>query len=91
MQRSQKETPQCNLLVCERYVEESFAKSAKRIENFRPVGKLPELAFGSFPRRRSIQNFSRLANNRIDPSVQRHKLCLRSRGCDGIGIDPYGG
>jgi len=91
VQRSQNETSQCNLLGRKLYVEESFAKSAKRIQNFRPIGKPPELAFRKFPRRRSIQHLPRHVNNRIDSSIQRHKLRLGSGCCNGIGINPDGG
>lgn len=91
MQRSQEETPQCNFLGRKLNVEESFAKSAKRIQNFRPISKTPELALGKFTRRRSTQHLPRHANNRIDSSIQRHELRLRSGCCDGIGINPDGG
>ena len=56
MQGSQEETPQCNFLGRKLYVEECFAKSAKRIENFRSIGKPPEFALGQFSRRRPIQH-----------------------------------
>ena len=91
MQGPQEKSPQCSLLGRKLYAEESFAKSAKRIENFPPIGKRPELALGQFPGRGSIQHFPCHMNNLVDASVQRYQLRLRSGCCDGIGIDPDGG
>ena len=91
MQGSQEKSAQCNLFGRKLHVGESFTKSAERIENFRLIGKPPELALGQFSRRRPIQHFPCYTNNRIDPSVQRYKLRFRSGCCDGIGINPDGG
>ena len=91
MQGSQDESPQCNLLGRKLCVEESFTKSAKRIENVRLIGKPPKFTLGQFPRRRPIHHFPSHTNNRIDPTIQRYKLCLRCGCRDGIGIDPDSG